>query len=65
MTTNTPCFHGFIKLLSDSYDILITEADYTLGVNNYISHWKSVKLEQLSFVYCQAWNDAARNIKSF
>jgi len=65
MTTNTPCFHGFIKLLSDSYDILITEADYSLGVNNFISHWKSAMVEELSTVYCQAWNDAARSYKSF
>ena len=65
MTTNTPCFHSFLKLLSDSYDITITEADYTLGVNNFISNWKSAMVEGLAMVYCQAWNDAARSYKSF
>ena len=65
MRLDTPCFHSFLKLLSDSYDITITEKDYSLGVNGFIDYWRSSQVEELEAVYCQAWNDAARNIKRF
>ena len=31
----------------------------------FITCWSNMKIEELAFVYSQAWNDAARSYKSF
>ena len=65
MKTGTQCFNGFVKSLLLIDDIILTEDDYHLDTNGYITVWYDVDIEYHAKVYLQAWRDAANNYNSF
>ena len=65
MKTGTQCFNGFVKSLLLIDDIILTEDDYHLDTNVYITVWYDVDIEYHAKVYLQAWRDAANNYNSF
>ena len=58
MRTGTPYFNGFVKSLLLIDGIILTEDDYNLDPNGYITEWYDVDIEYHAKVYVQAWNDS-------
>ena len=58
MRVGTSCFNGFVKSLLLIDGIVLTEDDYHLDPNGYISEWYDVDVEYHARVYVQSWQDA-------
>ena len=60
MRTETQCFEGFVKMISNEYGYEITSSDYLENDYRSITKFHNGGVNVLSKIYSQAWNDAAK-----